>query len=166
MELLEAYIQRCCALQSLEQLHYTEVFKNLSQQHGQSFTSTPLSTHSLQNPPILVLFITSVWFIFIIWCTVVIDLWHHEPFQQVVIHSIGLACICVILYLIFTITVQSYVGFPLLLTYWIYAILRYRNQHYITLYCGNCGAEIPQLGICPYCGAINKQLLTLDNIIE
>lgn len=115
-----------------------------------------INPFSLELPPILVLFIISVWFIFIIWCTVVIDLWHHEPFQQVVIHSIGLACICVILYLIFTITVQIYVGFPLLLTYWIYAILRYRNQHYITLHCGNCGAEIPQLGICPYCGAINK----------
>ena len=111
---------------------------------------------SPELPLVLALFIASVWLFLIIWCTVVIDLLHHELFQQVVVHSMGLACICIILYLVFTLSVQIYIGFPLLLVYWIYAIWRYRKQHYVKLHCGNCRAEISQLGTCPYCGAINK----------
>ena len=115
-----------------------------------------LNPFSLDIPPILALFIASVWIFFIIGFAVVIDLLHQESFENVLVHTAGLACICIILYLIFTLTVQVYIGYPLLAAYWGYTIWRYDHIHQKLLKCGNCGLPLEHLGYCPHCGALNK----------
>ena len=105
-------------------------------------------------PPVLMLFLLSVWAILIVGIACVDDVCHKLTGMQAVLYLGGLAAVCAIDYIVFSVTTLYFIGYPLLGAYIAFALYRHwRNR---TIYiCGNCGKPIKHKGKCPYCGAIN-----------
>ena len=107
-------------------------------------------------PPILSIFISSVWAMLIIGIAAVEDTRHHLPFDDAVLYLLGLMTVCGILYVIFSISTLHYVGYPLLVAYCWFAISQYNRHSREKYICGNCGGRMKHKGECPHCGAINE----------
>ena len=67
----------------------------------------------------------------------------------------GMAVVCMVLYLFFSLSVHIYVGYPLLLAYWIFALRRHFRFTSAPYRCARCGEALHAKGRCPACGAIN-----------
>ncbi len=107
-------------------------------------------------PPILCWFLTSVWAIVIVGIAVVFDLYHRLPLGDAVLYLGGLAAVCAVDYVIFSLTTLYFVGYPLLIVYFVFALwsyIRTGHDHYL---CGHCGRQLQEKGICPYCGTMNE----------
>lgn len=106
-------------------------------------------------PLVLGLFILSVWAILIVALAAVDDVSHKLAFSDAVLYLAGLAAVCAVDYIVFSLTTLHYVGYPLLIAYYVFALYRhFRNRRrYI---CGNCGRSLSRKGRCPYCGAWNE----------
>jgi predicted Co/Zn/Cd cation transporter (cation efflux family) len=72
-------------------------------------------------------FITSVWAIIIVAIATVDDVTRMLPLGQAVLYLIGLAAVCAVCYVVFSITTLYYIGYPLLIAYYIFALGRQRN---------------------------------------
>lgn len=107
-------------------------------------------------PPILSIFISSVWAMLIIGIAAVEDTRHHLNSSDAVLYLSGLVGFCAVLYIVFSISTLYYVGYPLLVAYCWFAVTRYLRHFSRHFICGNCGKRIKQKGICPHCGAINE----------
>ena len=107
-------------------------------------------------PPILAIFLASVWAMLIVGVATVIDVRHHLRFEEAIIYLANLVGACGILYIIFSISTLYYIGYPLLVAYVWFAIKRYKPFHTNHYICGNCGKRIYKKGKCPHCGAINE----------
>ena len=66
-----------------------------------------------------------------------------------------LAGVCMVLYFFFSLSVHIYVGYPLLLAYWIFALRRHFRFTSAPYRCARCGEALHAKGRCPSCGAIN-----------
>ena len=106
-------------------------------------------------PGILSVFLFSVWALLIIGLTVVDDVRNHLPIGEAILYLGGLAGVCAVDYVIFSITSLYYVGYLLLIAYVFFAIRQYYNQNHKYFLCGNCGGKIRKKGRCPHCGATN-----------
>ena len=115
-----------------------------------------LNPFTPELPLIMKSFVFCVWLLVIVTLAVLIDLWKQEGVTMALVHTGGLACISIIIYLVLTFTIPLYIGYVLLAAYWIYALVRYFRLRPKTFYCGYCGRSIQQLGPCPHCGAENK----------
>lgn len=107
-------------------------------------------------PPILSVFISSVWAMLIIGIAAIEDTMHHLSFEDAILYLASLVGICSVLYIIFSISTLYYIGYPLLVAYCWFAVTRYIRHSQQNLICGNCGKKISQKGECPHCGAINE----------
>ena len=107
-------------------------------------------------PPILAIFIASMWAMLIVGVATVEDVRHHLRFEDAIIYLAGLAGVCGILYVIFSISTLHYIGYPLLILYIWFAIRKYKPLHTNHYICGNCGKRLYNKGKCPHCGAINE----------
>lgn len=107
-------------------------------------------------PPILALFIASVWFILIVGVAVLDEVRRQPDLGDTLQYLASLAGVCVVLYLVFSLTTPYYIGYPLLVAYWTFAVYRYYLHRPSHLLCGICGRSIPGKGRCPHCGAINN----------
>lgn len=111
------------------------------------------------QPPLIAMFLTGVWTIVIVGVAMVDDLRHRIYTSEAIVYLFTLVAVCVPLYAVFTLTPHIYIGYPLLLVYWGYALhslfqrLRWFRPHYR---CGHCGQRIAGKGVCPSCGAINS----------
>jgi hypothetical protein len=97
-----------------------------------------------------------VWAIIIVGVAVLFDLYRRLSLSNALQYIAGLAAVCAINYIVFSLTTLWYIGYPLLLIYAAYALWRYHHvsrEHYI---CGNCGKPLSSKGICPYCGVLNE----------
>jgi len=74
------------------------------------------------------LFVTSVWAIIIVAIATIDDVRHHLPFGQVILYLGGLAAVCAVDYVIFSVTTLYYIGYPLLIAYIVFAIYRLSLQ--------------------------------------
>ena len=74
------------------------------------------------------LFVTSVWAIVIVAIATIDDVRHHLPFGQTVLYLGGLAAVCAVDYVIFSVTTLYYIGYPLLIAYIVFAIYRLSLQ--------------------------------------
>ena len=74
------------------------------------------------------LFVTSVWAIVIVAIATVDDVRHHLSLGQVILYLGGLAAVCAVLYVVFSITTLYYIGYPLLIAYFIFALRRLSLQ--------------------------------------
>lgn len=116
--------------------------------------------HPTLNPfgqsEVIMVFLLSVWAIIIVLVAVLEDLRKLPNVINNVSYIFSLLGVCMVLYFVFSISVQYYLGYALLLCYWTFAILcHWRNNH--TEYrCGNCGSAMRERGRCGHCGAINE----------
>lgn len=115
-----------------------------------------LNPFSTELPFIMALFLASVWTILIVSVAVIDEIRRQPDIGDNLSYLSSLAAMCVVLYLVFTLTTPIYIGYPLLVLYWWFAIRRYIAHQPSHLLCGVCGKSIPQKGICPHCGALNK----------
>lgn len=107
-------------------------------------------------PPILAIFIASVWGMLVVGIATVEDVRHHLRFEDAVIYLAGLCGVCAVLYIVFSISTLYYIGYPLLVLYVWFAIKKYKPLHTNHYVCGNCGKRIYKKGECPHCGAVNE----------
>ena len=88
--------------------------------------------HPSLNPFVLPwhlgLFVTSVWAIVIVAIATVDDVRHHLPLGQVILYLGGLAAVCAVDYVVFSVTTLYYIGYPLLIAYFVFAIYRLSLQ--------------------------------------
>lgn len=106
-------------------------------------------------PPILSIFLASVWAMVVMAIATVEDVMHKLPMSHALLYLCGLCAVCAANYIIFSITTLYYVGYALLVAYVIYAIRHYVDKNFYRYVCGKCGAKMKRKGRCPKCGAIN-----------
>lgn len=112
----------------------------------------------LKVPLILSIFISSVWLMLIVVLATIDETLRQLRFVDAVIYLCGLCCVCAVLYVIFSISTLYYVGYPLLVAYYYYALRQYfksRNRYI----CGHCGHHMRNAGKCPKCGTNNVMFL-------
>lgn len=107
-------------------------------------------------PLIISLFLASVWFVIVAGIAVAEDLFHQDETGETVPYLFSLAGVCLLLYLVFTLSVHYYIGYPLLAFYWYFAVRQYRKHPVVKYRCGNCGRPLSAPGKCPCCGMENR----------
>lgn len=107
------------------------------------------------QPNAIMLFLFSVWAIIIVGVAVVDDLRKQPNVVNAVSYLISLSGVCMVLYLVFSISVQYYWGYALLAFYWFFAVYCHWINNHATYRCGNCGTAMRAKGQCSHCGAIN-----------
>ena len=106
-------------------------------------------------PPLLAIFLISVWALLIIAVATFDVVRKMLPAGEALLYLCGLAGVCAVNYIVFSLSTLYYVGYLLLAAYFVYAIRTY-IKHSRTLYiCGNCGATLKSKGRCPQCGRLN-----------
>lgn len=106
-------------------------------------------------PTLLSVFLCSVWAMLIVAIAAIDDAFHQLPYGEAVLYLCGLAAVCAIDYLIFSVTTLYYLGYVILAFYVYFALSQYFGHHRAYYICGNCGAKLHHKGRCPHCGAIN-----------
>ena len=101
------------------------------------------------------LFVSSVWAVFIVGVATLYDIFHSLPAGQALLYVLGLAAVCSVAYVVFSVTTLYYVGYALLVAYVGFALWRYLRYSRVRYVCGNCGKQLRSKGVCPYCGAEN-----------
>ncbi len=79
-------------------------------------------------PRVLGFFLASVWAILILGLACVDEVKRRLPFGEAVLYLGGLAGMCAIDYIVFSISTLYYVGYIILIGYFVFAIKRYLNQ--------------------------------------
>ena len=74
------------------------------------------------------LFVTSVWAIIIVGIATVDDVTKHLPLGSAFLYLGGLTAVCAVDYVVFSITTLYYIGYPLLIAYFIFALRRLSLQ--------------------------------------
>ena len=103
----------------------------------------------------LELFLFTVWALFIVALAALDEIRRRLTAGQALLYVIGLAAVCSVDYVVFSVLTLYYVGYPLLLLYVVFALWRYFRFYSTRYVCGRCGRGIRQKGKCPYCGAHN-----------
>ena len=106
-------------------------------------------------PLYLGLFVASVWAIIIVGVAAVDDALRQLPAGGAVLYLGGLAGVCALDYVVFSISTLYYVGYPLLIAYAVFALYRYLHFARLPYACGHCGRKLRRKGVCPHCGAMN-----------
>ena len=104
----------------------------------------------------LSLFLFAVWFIIIVGVAAVYDVWRQLPTGPMLFYLLGLAGICAVDYVVFSISTIYYIGYPLLIVYVCVALWRYVRHARAPYVCGHCGAPMHTKGVCPRCGVFNE----------
>ena len=72
-------------------------------------------------------FVSSVWALIILSLATIDDVMHSLPLGEAVLYLVGLAAVCAVLYTVFSITTLYYIGYPLLIVYYSFAIKRFKR---------------------------------------
>lgn len=107
-------------------------------------------------PFVLGLFLVSVWSMLIVALAAFDDIRHQLPAGEALLYMGGLAAVCAIDYIVFSITTLYYIGYALLVVYFVFALRQYFRHNRAYYICGNCGAKLHKKGRCPHCGALNE----------
>ncbi len=102
------------------------------------------------------LFLASVWAMLIVAIAAFDDVRRHLQPVDAFFYVLGLVGVCAVDYVVFSVTTLYYVGYPLLLAYILFAVLRYFRMARPRYRCGHCGESLQQKGLCPHCGALNE----------
>ena len=103
------------------------------------------------------LFLLSVWAILLIGLAAIDDVRHLLPLGDAVLYLCGVAAVCAVNYIIFSVSTLYYIGYPLLIVYAYWAIKRYVKMPRIKFVCGNCGMPLEKSRRCKHCGALNEE---------
>ena len=74
------------------------------------------------------LFVISVWAIVIVAIATVDDVRHHLSVGETILYLGGLAAVCAVDYVVFSVTTLYYIGYPLLICYYVFALYRLSLQ--------------------------------------
>ena len=107
-------------------------------------------------PPLLSVFLSSVWAMLIVGIAAIDDTFHKLPTGEAVLYICGLIGVCAVDYIIFSILSLYYIGYLLLVAYVYFALYRYATKNRTLFVCGNCGHALRRKGRCPHCGAWNS----------
>ncbi|MBR7043462.1 MAG: zinc ribbon domain-containing protein, partial [Prevotella sp.] len=80
-------------------------------------------------PGLLSVFLLSVWAIIIVGVAVLDDIRGKLPFGETLLYLGGLAAVCAVNYIVFSITTLWYVGYALLVAYVVFAVKMYSRRH-------------------------------------
>lgn len=116
--------------------------------------------HPTLNPfaPIawpLRIFLLSLWGMAVVGIAAIDDVRKLPGVVDDVAYLVILAGVCMVLYLFFSLSVHIYIGYPLLLAYWTFALRRHFRFTSAPYRCARCGEALHAKGRCPACGAIN-----------
>lgn len=103
----------------------------------------------------LELFLFTVWVLVVVAVAAFDDIRRQLSTSEALVYYLGLAGVCSIDYVVFSVSTLYYIGYPLLAIYAAFALWRYFKKsrpHYV---CGHCGASLRQKGRCPRCGTEN-----------
>lgn len=106
-------------------------------------------------PPHLSLFMSMVWALVVVSLAVVDDTLRRLPWSGALLYLCGLAAVCAVDYVVFSVSTLYYIGYILLPVYVVFALRCLRLSFGHRCICGRCGAELSEKGICPQCGAMN-----------
>lgn len=106
-------------------------------------------------PTILSIFLISVWAMLIVAIAAVDDVRKQMPLGEAVLYLCGLAGVCAVNYIVFSLTTLYYIGYILWAAYIFFALFRYWFRSRCGFRCGHCGAKMHRKGRCPYCGTWN-----------
>ena len=84
------------------------------------------------------------------------DVYHQLHTTDAILYLCGMIGFCAIDYIIFSISTLYYIGYPLLIAYYWFAISRYIRNVRTNYICGHCGNRMHAKGRCPECGTINE----------
>ena len=70
-----------------------------------------------------------MWLIVIVGLAAVDEVRKRLPFGEAFLYLCGLAAVIAALYIVFSVTTLYYVGYPLLIFYWLWALRRLKNPH-------------------------------------
>lgn len=107
-------------------------------------------------PPIIGMFLVSVWAIFIVGLAAVDVVRNILPTGEALLYLCGLAGVCAVNYIVFSISTLYYVGYPMFAAYLYVAIRMYFKKFRCSYICGKCGARMSGKGRCPVCGTMNE----------
>ncbi len=107
-------------------------------------------------PILMSLFLASVWAIIIVCIAVVDVVFKLLPPANAVLYLGGVGAVCIVNYIVFSLLVRYYVGYPLFAAYFVFALYRYFRYFYRPYECGKCGAKMRRKGRCSVCGAMNE----------
>lgn len=107
-------------------------------------------------PLILSVFLCSVWAMLIVAIAATDVVRQQLPFGQAMLYLFGLAGVCAVCYIVFSVSTLYFVGYILLALYFYYAIRAYFKKSRVVGYCGHCGAPLHHKGRCPMCGTLNE----------
>lgn len=113
-------------------------------------TLNPLSV-----PLVLSVFLFLVWAMVIVGIAVLDDVRGLLPVGEAVVYLCGLAAVCAVNYIVFSITSLYIIGYVLLLAYIWYAVRQYHKHCSEICICGRCGKVLRHKGRCPHCGTDN-----------
>jgi hypothetical protein len=102
------------------------------------------------------LFLASVWFMAIAALAAVDDIRRHLSAGNAMFYYLGLAGVCAVDYVVFSVSTLYYIGYPLLAVYVFLSFRRYFRHVYSRYLCGNCGHPLHHKGVCPHCGMLNE----------
>lgn len=106
-------------------------------------------------PPILGVFLVSVWAMLIVGIAVVDVARNLLPAGEALLYLCGLAGVCAVNYIVFSIATLYYIGYIMFAAYFYFALWMYFTRFRCAYVCGNCGARMNRKGRCPVCGAEN-----------
>lgn len=72
-------------------------------------------------------FVSSVWALIIVAIATVDEVTRLLPLGEAILYMVGLAAVCAVLYTLFSITTLYYIGYPLLIAYYYFAIKRLKH---------------------------------------
>ena len=104
---------------------------------------------------LLGLFVASVWAIIIVGVAALDDVIRHLSGGDAILYLGGLAGVCAVNYVVFSVSTLYYIGYLLLIAYIIFAVYRYIHHARSRYVCGHCGAKLRKKGTCPHCGTMN-----------
>lgn len=114
-------------------------------------TLNPLSV-----PLLLSAFLSLVWLMPILGFATVDDVRRHLSIRDTILYLGGLAAVCMVDYIIFTITTLYYIGYVILVAYVFFSIWSFNKYRRLVYICGKCGKAMHDKGHCPHCGALNE----------
>lgn len=106
-------------------------------------------------PPLLALLLSLAWLILVLFCASLMEISRCLRAAEAVLYTLSLIAVLAALYLVFSLLPPLYAGYPLFVAYVTAALWRYVRKHRARYACGNCGARLRELGVCPKCGAVN-----------
>lgn len=102
------------------------------------------------------LFIASIWAMLIVGIAALYDVFRQLSTTQALLYTVGLAAVCSVCYIVFSVTtLWHFLGYPLLVAYAVFALWRYVRHAHAPYVCGRCGYPLHAKGRCAHCGADN-----------